>query len=201
MAAFCVNEVPTGSRDPYGIRRAAAGLAEISGRNEFDFELPALLSVAAQLYIDQGADVERDDQVVAKAVEFILDRVQNRMVETGLPVEVVEGARAAGVTSTLRFTALATAFDAFRFTPGFDDLHTAFFRSKKIADKAGEEFAAATVDESLFEDAAEGALYESLNLIAPQLEKLTDCRDYGPALSLAAGIRRTIRYVTTDWRC
>ncbi|MHB9111433.1 MAG: glycine--tRNA ligase subunit beta [Thermoleophilia bacterium] len=192
MGAFSVNEVPTGSRDPYGIRRAAAGVAEISSRYDFDFELPVYLSAAAGLYIEQGADVDQDAQVVARATEFILDRTQNRLVETGLPVEVAEGARAAGVNSTLRFTALADALEAFRRTPEFEDLHTAFFRSKKIADKAGEAFAEAAIDESLFEDEAEGALFGALNTIAPDLEEQVAACDFGRALTLAAGIRPAV---------
>jgi len=190
--AFSVNEVPTGSRDPYGIRRAAAGLAEISGRFGFDFELAAMLSAAADLYIEQGADVEKDELVVAKATEFIMDRVQNRMVETGLPIEVAEGARAAGISGTLRFTALATALDTFRRTPEFEDLHTAFFRSKKIADKAGEGFECAAINESLFEDEAEGALYNDLSSITTEMEKLFISSDYKNALTLAAGIRPAV---------
>ncbi|MDO8737139.1 MAG: glycine--tRNA ligase subunit beta, partial [Thermoleophilia bacterium] len=189
VGAFSVHEVPTGSRDPYGIRRAAAGLAEISGRYGFDFELPVLLSAAANLFVEQGADVDQDEQMVTKAAEFIMDRVQNRIVDTGLPVEVAEGARAAGISSTLRFTALAQALDAFRSTPGFDDLHTAYFRSRKIADKAGEGFADAAIDESLFEDDAEASLYKYLNDAAPQVEQLAATRDYPEALALAAGIR------------
>lgn len=192
MGAFSVNEVPTGSRDPYGIRRAAAGVAEISSRYEFDFELQTLLATAAALYIEQGADVDQDEQVVVRAIEFILDRVQNRLVDTGMPVEVAEGARAAGVGSTLRFVALAEALEKFRRTPEFEDLHTAFFRSKKIADKAGEGFAEATIDEALFEDETEGALFAALNAIAPALEEQVVARDYSRALALAAGIRPAV---------
>lgn len=192
MGAFSVNEVPTGSRDPYGIRRAAAGVAEISSRYDFDFELPVLLSTAARLYVEQGADVDQDEQVVSRATEFILDRIQNRLVETGMPVEVAEGARAAGVTGSLRFVTLANALDAFRRTPEFEDLHTAFFRSKKIADKAGEAFVEAAIDESLFEDEAEGALFAAINKIAPGLEEQVASCDFGQALTLAAGIRPAV---------
>ncbi|MHB8792370.1 MAG: glycine--tRNA ligase subunit beta [Thermoleophilia bacterium] len=192
MGAFSVNEVPTGSRDPYGIRRAAAGVAEISSRYGFDFELPVYLSAAAGLYVDQAADVDQDEQVVTRATEFIMDRVQNRLVETGMPVEVAEGARAAGAGSTLRFVALANALDAFRRTPLFEDLHTAFFRSKKIADKAGEAFAEVAVDVSLFEDEAEGALFDALNTISPELEEQAASREFEEALTLAAGIRPAV---------
>jgi len=192
VGAFSVNEVPTGSRDPYGIRRAAVGLAEISSRYGLDFELPTILTAAVDLYSAQGADVEKDDRMVGRASAFIMDRVQNRLVETGLPVEVAEGARAAGIGGTLRFTALAEALDAFRRTAAFDDLHTAYFRSRKIADKAGEAFADAAVDESLFEDEAEAALYDELGDIAPRVEQLTASRDYAAALALAAGIRPAV---------
>lgn len=192
MGAFSVNEVPTGSRDPYGIRRAATGLAEISDRFGFDFELPAMLSAAVELFVRQGADVEQDELIVAKAMEFIMDRVQNRMVDTGMPVEVAEGARASGVTGTLRFTELATALDAFRRTPAFEDLHTAFFRSRKIADKAGEALADLMIDENLFEHESEKDLQNAINRNTGELDSRVASRDYGEALIIAAGIRPAV---------
>lgn len=187
--AFGVEEVPTGSRDPYGIRRAAVGLAAISARFDFDFDLEALLAAGQRLYLEQKADIVKDTALAGAAREFVFDRMQNRMVEEGLPVEIVEAARAAGLKSTLRLEGLTRALEVFRAEAAFEDLHTAYFRCTKIAAKAGAGLEGAAVDESLFKEDAERRLYQAVNGLKPRLEALTRSRDYSEALATAATIR------------
>ncbi|MHB1465221.1 MAG: glycine--tRNA ligase subunit beta [Thermoleophilia bacterium] len=192
IGAFSVDELPTGSRDPYGLRRAAAGLAEISSSFGFDFDLTALLAAARQLFIDQKADIDREEYPVGPAFEFVLDRIQQRQVEQGTPVELVEAARAAGLTSTLRLLLLTRALDEFRSQPAFEDLHTAYFRCSKIAAKAGAEIDPDSVDESLFATAAEEELHQAVLQLGPRVAELTAARQYGEALALAATIRPAV---------
>lgn len=189
IGAFAVDELPTGSRDPYGLRRAAIGITEICSRYGFDFDLMELLASAHRLYIKQKADISRETSVVESAFEFVCDRVQQRLVEKGIPVEVVEGARAARQKSIIRLISLAEALNAFRFQPPFEDLHTAFFRLSKIAAKSGADLKGVEVDESLFDSETEGELYGAIGQLSPELESLIEARDYERALGLAAGIR------------
>ena len=192
VAAFSVDEVPTGSRDPYGIRRASTGISIMSTRFGFDFDLEALFSEAHRLFLDQKADVIREAAIASSAREFAFDRIQNRLSEDGMPVEVVEAARAAGLKSALRLELLASALDSFRLQPAFDDLHTAYFRCTKIAAKAGADLEGAAVDESLLKEDAERELFRSICELEPTVIKLTDSRDYPEALAAAASIRPVV---------
>ena len=192
MGTFSVDELPTGSRDPYGLRRAAAGLAEISGSFGFDFDLTALLAAARQLFIDQKADIEREKSPVVPAFQFVLDRIQQRQVEQGMPVEMVEAGRAAGLTSTLRLLELIRALEEFRGQPAFEDFHTAYFRCSKIAAKAGAGVKPGDVDESQFLEEAERELYQAVTQLEPRIAELTAARRYGEALELAATIRPAV---------
>ncbi len=192
MGAFAVEEVPTGSRDPYGIRRAAAGLAAISAGFSFDFDLEALLAAAHRLFMEQKADVAKDASLAASAREFIFDRIQNRLAEEGVPVELVEAARAAAPESTLRLEALTTALNAFRTDPSFEDYHTAYFRCTKIAAKAGAELEHVAVDESLFEADTERQLFREILDLEPVIEQHVESMDYTTALGAAAGIRAAV---------
>lgn len=192
VGSFAVDEVPTGSRDPYGIRRAAAGLAAISMRFGFDFDLEVLLAAGQKFYQDQNADIIKDESLTEAASAFIFDRIQHRQVENGMPVEVVEAARAAGLGSTLRLEALVAALDVFRGEDAFEDLHTAYFRCTKIAAKAGADLQGATVDKLLFREEAEGELFEAVTDLEPVIHKLTLARDYEAALKAAAGIRPAV---------
>ncbi|MFA6000696.1 MAG: glycine--tRNA ligase subunit beta [Thermoleophilia bacterium] len=190
--AFAINELPTGSRDPYGLRRAAVGIAAISNRFSFDFDLIDIFSVGHRAYTEQKADILREPGPEQAAFDFVCDRIQQQMVEKGTPVEIMEAARAAGLTSLLRLMALADALDEFRNTKDFDDLHTAYFRCSKIVAKAGEKAGIETVDASLFEEEAEKGLYTQLVALEPQIKELAGSLDYGGALAKAAAIRAAV---------
>ncbi|MEK7816747.1 MAG: glycine--tRNA ligase subunit beta, partial [Actinomycetota bacterium] len=191
MGAFAVDEIPSGSRDPYGLRRASAGIIEINERFGFDYNLPEMLGSSLNLFKVQGADINEDAGVLESAYGFIYARLQNRMVEKGTPVEVIAAARQAGITSTNRVIALAGALDLFRSDSRFDDLYTAYFRSSKIAAKAGSEgdSVAAAINPELFEEDAERELFKKLNELEPRLKELTGSGDYEAALIEASEIR------------
>lgn len=193
VGAFAVDELPTGSRDPYGLRRAAAGMFEIIRERDLEIDLTESLGVAYGSFLEQQADINHDrEKVIAAVSEFVIDRVQNRMVESGLPVGVVEAARAARLTSLRRFARLAEALEEFRDSLAFEELHTAYFRTSKIAAKAGDDVAAVTVDASIFEDEAENLLYESTMAMQEQIEAALARDDYAGALEVAATIRPAV---------
>lgn len=190
MGSFAVDELPSGSRDPYGLRRAAAGFAVISERNGFDIDLRELLTAAHRLLIEQKADVNRDAAVVTSALEFVFDRIQHRQTEAGTAVETMEAARAAAPASIIRLLELSQAIDAFRRQPAFEDLHTAYFRCSKIAAKAGGE--AGEVDAALLAESTEKELFAAINQLKPEIEAKIAARDYTAAMRLAAGIRPVV---------
>jgi len=190
MGAFAVDELPSGSRDPYGLRRAAAGVAIISERYSFDIDLRELLMAAHRLLIEQKADVNRDAAVVTAALDFVFDRVQHRQVEAGTPVETMEAARAAAPASIIRLLELSQAIDNFRRQPAFEDLHTAYFRCSKIAAKAGGESGA--IDPALFSENTEKELFEAVNSLQPQIDASITANDYTAAMQLAATIRPVV---------
>lgn len=191
IGAFAVDEVPSGSRDPYGLRRAALGIYEIAVRFDLDFDLKDFFRLAWRLYSEQGADLALDESVCEQAYGFVCDRIQHRLAEQGMPGELMEAARAAAINSPVRLVALAKALERFRFEPEFESLHTAFFRCSKIAAKAGEE-AVANPDPALFEEEAERELFESLKVLAPAVADLAARGGWQEALKLAAGIRPAV---------
>ncbi len=191
VGAWSVDEQPTGSRDPYGLRRAAVGIAAIAESFELDIDLLKLLSTGHQLYIEQKADVDRSAAIAGAMLDFAYDRMQGREVEQGMPVEVFEAARASGVGSPLRLLELARALDEFRADKLFENLHTAYFRCSKIAAKAGGDIPG-EVDPSLFEHEAEGALLKQLEALEPRLEEAVERRDYAGALESASALREPV---------
>ena len=193
VGAFAVDELPTGSRDPYGLRRAAAGVYEIIRALDLEFDLDGMLQAVHTLLLQQDAQINHDGKAVVSAVrEFVNDRIQQRMVESGLPVGIVEAARAARLPSIRRFARLTEALQQFRSSPGFEDFHTAYFRSSKIAAKADEAVETGAVEPALFADKAESLLNDAADSLQQQIEALVARDEYFKALKAAAAIRPAV---------
>ena len=74
VGVVAIGERPTGSRDPYALRRAAAGIVEIQARYGLPLDLPRIVEATHALLVGQGADLELDVDAVQEAVvPFILE--------------------------------------------------------------------------------------------------------------------------------
>jgi glycyl-tRNA synthetase beta chain len=135
--AFAAGLEPTGSRDPYGLRRAAAGLAAIALDREWSVDLPAL--------VGEGA------------VAFVLDRLEPMLLEEGVTIEELRAARGSGATEPVVVAKLARDLHAFA-GPRRDAVRDAYGRCARIAGEG----AAGEVDDALLADAAERGLAEAL---------------------------------------
>jgi tetrameric-type glycyl-tRNA synthetase beta subunit len=135
--SFGLGHKPSGSRDPYGLRRAAIGLDRLA--------LEGGLVVPRALLPDEVRDF------VEERLEGLLD----------VPVEYVRAARGSAVADLGAVGRLAEALHDERDTPAFDGVYTAYDRAHRLAGRAAEE-AAPELDRSLLKEDAERALAEGL---------------------------------------
>jgi glycyl-tRNA synthetase beta subunit len=135
--SFGLGHRPTGSRDPYGLRRAAIGLCRLA--------LEGGLTIPRKVTPD---DVR----------EFVEERLEG-LVE--VPVEYVRAARASAAPDLAGVGHLAETLYAERDTRAFDGVYTAYERADRLAGRASEE-AAAQLDRGLLREDAERALAEGL---------------------------------------
>jgi len=139
--SFSLGNRPTGSRDPYGLRRAAIGLCRLA--------------------VEGGLTIPRD--LLADDVrEFVEERLEGLV---DVPVEYVRAARASTAPDLAGVAQLAETLYAERETPEFDGVYTAYDRANRLAGRAAEE-AAAEVDRSLLREDAERALAEALTAVS-----------------------------------
>jgi glycyl-tRNA synthetase beta chain len=131
--AFSRGLEPTGSRDPYGLRRAASGIMAIA--------------------LDRGYRIDPAGLVGLGAAGFLLDRLEPILLEEGVTVEELRAARGSGALEPVEVAGRARALHAFA-GPDRDGVRDAYNRCVRIAG----ETAPGAVDESLLEDAAEREL-------------------------------------------
>jgi glycyl-tRNA synthetase beta chain len=136
--AFSRGLEPTGSRDPYGLRRAAAGIVAIALDRDYRIDPAAL--------VGDGA------------AGFLLDRLEPILLEQGVTVEELRAARGSGAVEPVEVAARARALHAFA-GPGRDGVRDAYNRCVRIAGAA----APGPVDGSLLGDDAERELAAAMD--------------------------------------
>ena len=139
--AFELGHKPSGSRDPYGLRRAAIGLVRLA--------------------LEGGLTIDRD-LLPADVREFVEERLES-MLE--VPVEYVRAARASNAPDLGSLARRAEELYRERETPEFDGVYTAYDRAHRLAGKAQDE-AAPQLDRTLLVEDAEKALAETLANVA-----------------------------------
>jgi len=139
--AFELGHRPSGSRDPYGLRRAAIGVVRLA--------------------LEGGLTIERE-LLPEEVLEFVEERLESLL---DVPVEYVRAARASSVSDLGGVARRAEELYAERETPEFEGVYTAYDRAHRLAGKA-QEAAAAELDRGLLGEDAEKALAEALAKVA-----------------------------------
>jgi glycyl-tRNA synthetase beta chain len=176
--AFALGDRPTGSRDPYGLRRAAIGLCRLAVEGGLEVDLRALVDHDLGLLREQGADL-RDE--ASEVVDFVLERLEGLL---DAPVEFVRAARRGSASELGAVARLAQTLAASAASELFERAYVAYDRANRLAGRA--DGAAPSLDPKLATDDAELALIEVLASTSPRIEAAVEARDFEQALAAAA---------------
>jgi glycyl-tRNA synthetase beta chain len=188
--AFGLGEQPTGSRDPYGLRRAAAGVVSIVLDRAWSIELSRLVVADLARHAAQGSDMHRpEEEVVAEVVSFVLDRVDAALAAEGVPTETQRAARGAGGDDPLAHAQLARALH--EAGPVLVEARAALERARRIVTKSAAE-AAGSLDRELLGDEAEIALADAVEAVRPRIAAAAARREFADGLRAAAELAPAI---------
>jgi glycyl-tRNA synthetase beta chain len=178
---FGVGEVPSGSRDPHGLRRAAQGAVKIVAEAGWELDLGAAIGRAVELAADR---FEADPEGVTAAVtEFVADRVRRYLIDVvGVSFDTADAVMAAGWSRLPELVARARALEAARSADAFRWLALAFKRVRNITDGQPD----GTVDPGLFQQDEEGELHRDTEAFARKLEECLATQRFGDAFAAMA---------------
>jgi glycyl-tRNA synthetase beta chain len=158
QGCFGVGMVPTGSRDPFALRRAAQGVVKILVEGGIDIDLAPYL--------------ELTDAAMRQALrEFFQERIRYYFKDIrGFKYDEVNAAMAAGWTNLVDLEARLERIQGLRASADFEPLAASFKRIRNILDQAGIATGSepAKVDEDLLEPGPEKDLYAEYRRIAGQ---------------------------------
>lgn len=182
---FAIGQKPSGTKDPFALRRAAIGVLRIILESRFDLDLGELVAQAVKLQPVQQAGCAEE------VLSYILERLRAHYQEAGVASEIFDAVLATGSRRPLDFDARVNAVAAFRSLPEAESLAAANKRIANILKKSAAE-AATSVDVSLLQVDAERALHAALVGVSAGVEADLGSRRYNAALTTLAGLRPAI---------
>jgi glycyl-tRNA synthetase beta chain len=183
---------PTGSKDPFALRRAGLGIIRLILDNRLRLPLRGAFAAALAGYGDRFQDVAASD-LGQELTAFLADRLKVHLRERGVRHDVVAAAFAVGVEDDLvRLIARAEALQAFLDSEDGRNLLTAYRRASSIVGieekKDGRRYEGQPAAGALV-DPCEETLFAALEMAGPCIEAALATEDYGAAMAALAALR------------
>jgi len=198
VGCFAIGSIPSGSSDPFALRRAALGIVKILLERKLPLSLSSAISTAANAFRNAANKVEVTPAAEAEVLAFMQERARYVLREKhGFAYDEVNAALAAGGDDLVDATARVAALKAIRVTRNFPPLAAAFKRIRKILEKAQPLLSKSgarisTVRPELFREKAERELYEVSQEIAEKARRFKNEARYREALEVIAGLRPAV---------
>jgi len=194
VGCFAVGLVPTGSSDPYALRRAALGIVKIILERKLPVSISLAVGAAAKALLTnppkRGVTPEQETQVA----EFLLDRAKFVLREREkFSYDEVNAVFRAGVDDLVDAHKRLVALKAIRKSKNFEPLAVSFKRIRNILEKSNykrEEGRA--IQTELFESGAERELFSAVRAAAAKVQAQKRAGKYQEALEVVAGLRKAV---------
>ena len=184
---FAIDEPPTGSKDPFALRRSAIGVLNIL-RDRLGCGYEAIVDAALDGYLEQGLEFDKA-AVSASVCAFIKGRMEQMARDEKVSADTVSAVAAGTVTVPASFFELAHALEDARSNDreAFDNLATAYARAAHLADAS----LGVDVDAALMGD-AERALLEAVDGSRASLDEALSAKDFASVIAALAALREPI---------
>lgn len=186
---FSVGQGPSGSSDPFALRRSAIGIvAMLSCDQPLEINLVSAIDASLDLFAQDG--IEFDKQAVRdEVIEFFITRTRVMLRDSGKRIDAIDAVLAAGVQEPVELINRVEALETARTNEPetFENLATAYARANNLRDpKLGSE-----VDESLLTE-VEHALSTAVVQAETRVSMALDNDNYAEALNELASLRKPI---------
>jgi glycyl-tRNA synthetase beta chain len=186
-AMFAIGNAPTGSKDPFALRRSANAIVKILAESA----LPLTLSDVAGASVVEAGAADRVD--IEPVVAFLRERLHFYLKDVrGFAYDVVNAVLAADAGDVRDAIARAEALTAVRGSEDFAAISAAFKRIKNILRQAGEKKFEMGSPHAVTLPPEAQLLFDAATALAPQVALLRQARAYGDALALIAALRPAV---------
>ena len=178
LLAGCVQAglAPSGSQDPYGLRRAASGIVVILLAHSVPISIGALFETATSTFVNTR---EAGRPTVEACTDLIRQRLRTLLIDQGIAYDTVDAVLAVSSDDVPDAAARARALHAVRGQPAMARLATGFARASRILSQGSP---AAEISEDALKEPMELGLYEAWRQVRATVSEAADARRYADAL-------------------
>ncbi len=177
---FGVGMIPSGSADPYALRRQAQGIVQILSDRQIEMTLSELIDFVVSAQLKAGLYQADAETVKAAMEDFFNQRLKFRLSEKGYRHDVIEAALEPKLTVEAN-EKRAAMLEQVTQQPTFKKTVEQLSRVLNISKKAE---AVVAVNPALFENEAERALHEQIEQLIPKVEAAVQASDYNEAIQV-----------------
>ena len=193
VGCFSVGVVPTGSSDPYALRRAALGIVKVILERKLQISLSLFIGAAGKTLLHHPPKKAITPEQEAQVLEFILERARFVLREkSGYAYDEVNAVLRAGSDDLVDVEKRLKALKAIRKSKNFEPLAVSFKRIRRILEKANIGTGVRPVNQELFEKDAERELYAAVRKAAGKVTEDKRAGKYQEALEEIAGLRKAV---------
>lgn len=189
VGCFSIGIIPTGSQDPYALRRQAAGIVQIVLEHKLPITLREIFDTAIEIHENSGNSKHSADELRINLYEFFGLRVKRLLSDNEVRYDVVDAVTAAGFDDVVDVVGRSRALmDAVTNQADFKVTVDSLTRVSNLAAKATSE----AIDPTLLKEAAELQLYNTWQALhTPYLEAMT-AKNAEEALRILSGLKDAV---------
>jgi glycyl-tRNA synthetase beta chain len=195
MACFAVGAIPSGSSDPFALRRAALGIVKIVIERGLPLSISAAVSAAAKALREHAPHINASEEVQKQVLDFIHERAKFILREKrGFAYDEINAVFASGADDLVDAADRVAAVKAIRNTRNFPPLAASFKRIRNILEKSvgGADKVHAGVKQDLLQDDFEKQLYTVAQRIGDEAGRRRRERKYKAALEKISELRPSV---------
>jgi glycyl-tRNA synthetase beta chain len=183
---FGVNLIPTGTADPYALRRQAIGIINIILNKQYSLDLKSLIEVS--LSILDNKLKRPPEEIRIDVLEFFKGRFENQLISQGHPYDVVDAVLETGASDLVQSLKKIEAMETFKSHKDFEPLAIAFKRVGNII----KDFKNGSVDPTMFETDEERNLYTAFLRSKEKVINNIKYNDYQSVFMELATLRKPV---------
>lgn len=190
VGSFINGKIPTGSEDPYGLRRLANGMVAVAVEGGYHISLSSLVSASLELYASQVKGCEMDrDALACSLFDFLTARMEAFLGEKGVAFDVTRAVISTGLDDITDASLRAAALTRFRERDEFKQLVTG---QKRVANILKGFEPEGSLDESMLTETEEMDLLSSTKEIEGEIQQSIENHEYEKTLELLLSLRGPI---------
>lgn len=181
---FAIGIKPSGSQDPYALRRQAMGIVNIILDSNMSLNLAAAAGTAYDNYEGVKADLTKDE-AISEVMDFVVQRMRGVLLERGFSYDLIDAALALPSYDITEVYSRIVALQELRQSNIFEDFMVVYNRCHNLSKKWKDD----NVNADVLVDDSEINLHRSFNLVKYDIYRLINQKDYLSACKLLAGLR------------